>query len=168
MAYKDLIRAGVPTRPGVLSLMDEARRAGLKVAVCSAATKDACVFQLQALLGKERFDSLDCFLAGDDVPRLKPDPLIYTTAAAKLGVSPAEVIVIEDSEVGLQAATKAGMKTIITYHSGTRGQPFAGAWSVVADLSGVTLARLAKGEVVADDRLPDKKVPGYVHAQARL
>ena len=79
-----------------------------------------------------------------------------------------QVIVIEDSEVGLKAATAAGMKTLITYHSGTREQSFTGAWSIVKDLGGVSLAQLAKGEVVADDRNPDKKSPGYVHAQARL
>jgi phosphoglycolate phosphatase-like HAD superfamily hydrolase len=49
----------------VLRLMDDARAAGLKVAVCSAATKSSVVFTLQNLLGKQRFDSLDCFLAGE-------------------------------------------------------------------------------------------------------
>lgn len=54
----------VPPRPGVLRLMDEARAAGLKLAVCSAATKSSVVFTLKNLLGEERFNSLDCFLAG--------------------------------------------------------------------------------------------------------
>lgn len=44
--------------------MDEARAAGLKVAVCSAATKSSVVFTLKSLLGEQRFNSLDCFLAG--------------------------------------------------------------------------------------------------------
>lgn len=54
----------VPPRSGVLRLMDEARAAGLKVAVCSAATKSSCVYTLQCLLGPERIAALDCFLAG--------------------------------------------------------------------------------------------------------
>jgi hypothetical protein len=49
----------------VLQLMDEARAAGLKVAVCSAATKSSVVFTLKNLLGEQRFNSLDCFLAGE-------------------------------------------------------------------------------------------------------
>ena len=54
--YKDLIGSGaVETRPGVLKLMDSARAKGLKVAVCSAATKDAALFTVASLLGKERF-----------------------------------------------------------------------------------------------------------------
>jgi hypothetical protein len=44
--------------------MDDARAAGLKVAVCSAATKSSVVFTLKSLLGEQRFNSLDCFLAG--------------------------------------------------------------------------------------------------------
>ena len=55
----------VEPRPGVLNLMDEARAAGLKVAVCSAATKSSVVFTLKNLLGEQRFSQLDCFLAGE-------------------------------------------------------------------------------------------------------
>lgn len=61
--------------------MDEARNSGMLVAVCSAATKESVVFTLTSLLGRQRFDSLDCFMAGDDVPRKKPDPIIYQIAA---------------------------------------------------------------------------------------
>ena len=46
--------------------------------------------------------ALDCFLAGDDVPKKKPDPSIYTLAARRLGVQPAECLVVEDSAIGLQ------------------------------------------------------------------
>ena len=45
--------------------MDEARAAGLKLAVCSAATKSSVVFTLKSLLGEGRFQGLDCFLAGE-------------------------------------------------------------------------------------------------------
>lgn len=46
--------------------------------------------------------SLDVFLAGDDVAKLKPDPCIYLTAAGKLGVEPSQCLVVEDSIVGLK------------------------------------------------------------------
>ena len=86
--YRRLIGSGeVPPRPGVLQLMDDARAAGYKVAVCSAATKESVIFTLQSLLGPERFDGLDCFMAGDDVPRKKPDPIIYQLASGSLSGS---------------------------------------------------------------------------------
>jgi hypothetical protein len=52
--------------------MDDARAAGLKVAVCSAATKSSVVFTLKNLLGEQRFNSLDCFLAGGKRSLLSP------------------------------------------------------------------------------------------------
>ncbi len=63
-AVHDFRSGEVEPRPGVLQLMDEARAAGLHVAVCSAATKPSCIFTLKSLLGEQRFSSLDCFLAG--------------------------------------------------------------------------------------------------------
>lgn len=42
-------------RPGIMRLMDEARQAGIKVAVCSAATKGSVIHVVKSLLGEERF-----------------------------------------------------------------------------------------------------------------
>jgi HAD superfamily hydrolase (TIGR01509 family) len=133
--FRRLIASGeVPARPGVLRLMDEARASGLRVAVCSAATRESCVFTVQNLLGEKRFAELDVFMAGDDVPRKKPDPLIYNLAAEKLGLHPDECVVIEDSMVGLNAALGAKMRCVITTTASTADQAFPGAALVVADL----------------------------------
>ena len=50
----------VEPRPGVIRLYEEAREAGLKVAVCSAATKSSVILVLENLLGPERFEVLAC------------------------------------------------------------------------------------------------------------
>ncbi|GBG68769.1 hypothetical protein CBR_g3309 [Chara braunii] len=141
--YKDLIGSGeVLPRPGILQLMDEARALGLKIAVCSAATKSSVIFCLESLLGKDRFDGLDCFLAGDDVDKKKPDPKIYNIAAKMLNVAPDRCLVIEDSVIGLQAAMSAGMRCIITHTSSTKDQNFDGASAVFEDLGTVTFREL--------------------------
>ena len=41
---------------------------------------------MNAIVGKERLAMLDCIIAGDDVDRTKPDPMIYNIAAERLGV----------------------------------------------------------------------------------
>lgn len=46
--------------------------------------------------------SLDVFLAGDDVDKKKPDPTIYRIAAERLGVNPQDCLVVEDSTIGLK------------------------------------------------------------------
>ncbi|KAL4579499.1 hypothetical protein LXL04_015648 [Taraxacum kok-saghyz] len=141
--YKDIIRSGsVEPRPGVLRLMDEAKASGLKLAVCSAATKSSVILCLENLIGMERFQSLDCFLAGDDVKEKKPDPSIYITASKKLGVSEKACLVVEDSVIGLQAATKAGMSCVITYTSSTANQDFTDAIAKFPDLTDVRLKDL--------------------------
>ncbi|KAL4366788.1 hypothetical protein GQ457_05G014670 [Hibiscus cannabinus] len=141
--YKEIIKSGtVETRPGVLRLMDEAKAAGKMLAVCSAATKSSVVLCLENLIGMERFKGLDCFLAGDDVKEKKPDPMIYQTAAKRLGVSEKDCLVVEDSVIGLQAATKAGMSCVITYTSSTADQDFTDSIAIYPDLSNVRLSDL--------------------------
>lgn len=67
----------------------------------------------------------------------KPDPLIYTTARERLGMSEDQCIVVEDSLVGLRAAVAANMRCFITYTSGTADQDFysEGADATVPDLA---------------------------------
>ncbi|KAI5384510.1 hypothetical protein KIW84_071492 [Lathyrus oleraceus] len=132
----------VKPRPGVLRLMDEAKDAGKLLAVCSAATKSSVILCLENLIGIERFQSLDCFLAGDDVKEKKPDPSIYLTASKKLGVSEKNCLVVEDSVIGLQAATKAGMSCLVTYTSSTADQDFKEAVAIYPDLSNISLKDL--------------------------
>ncbi|XP_061344566.1 haloacid dehalogenase-like hydrolase domain-containing protein At4g39970 [Gastrolobium bilobum] len=141
--YKDIIKSGtVKPRPGVLRLMDEAKDAGKKLAVCSAATKSSVILCLENLIGIERFQGLDCFLAGDDVKEKKPDPSIYLTASKTLGVSEKDCLVVEDSVIGLQAATKAGMSCVVTYTSSTADQDFKEAIAIYPDLSNIRLKDL--------------------------
>lgn len=141
--YQEIIKSGtVEPRPGVLRLMDEAKSAGIKLAVCSAATKSSVIFCLENLIGLDRFKGLDCFLAGDDVKEKKPDPSIYLTAAERLGVQRTKCLVVEDSVIGLQAATQAGMSCIITYTSSTANQDFKQAIKMYPDLSDVKLRDL--------------------------
>ena len=131
--------------------MDDARAAGIPVAVCSASTKGAVVFVLGNLLGKERFASLDLFMAGDDVPLKKPDPTIYRVAAERLQLDPSKCLVIEDSLIGLQAALGAGMKCVITYTSGSIAQEFTGATAVLESMDGVVFEDLARGKCDGKD-----------------
>ena len=63
--------------------------------------------------------------AGDIVKAKKPAPDIYNYAAAKLGLSPGDCVVVEDSRNGLLAATAAGMACIITQNALTEREDFS-------------------------------------------
>ena len=144
-AYKGIIDSGVECRPGIKELMDSAlANPSLKVGICTAATKGGFYPLIEALLGKERLDKLDVLIVGDDVPRKKPDPLIYNTAKDRIGVSPEKCVVIEDSMVGLRAAKGAGMNCIITYTASTASADFygEGADAKMLSIDGVTLSEI--------------------------
>ncbi|MCS6954081.1 MAG: HAD family phosphatase [Bryobacterales bacterium] len=51
-------------------------------------------------------------VAAEDVTRGKPDPEVFLVAAARLGVPPDRCVVVEDAPAGIEAARRAGMRTI--------------------------------------------------------
>ncbi|KAK9818786.1 hypothetical protein WJX74_008854 [Apatococcus lobatus] len=150
--YQELIGSGdVQARPGIKRLVGEAMSVGLKVGVCTAATRSSAVVVLQSLLGRETFEALDVFIAGDDVPRKKPDPIIYKLAAERLGVHPEECLVVEDSRMGLQAAMDAGMRCLITFTDSTSSQEFVGAEKIVQDLDNSVTVQAMKSYQLSGD-----------------
>lgn len=78
-------------------------------AVVSGSTRESVVKSLEVLGILDKFDTLVC--AGDYV-KAKPDPEPFLMAAERLGVAPKDCLVFEDTEMGIQAATAAGMKSV--------------------------------------------------------
>jgi HAD superfamily hydrolase (TIGR01509 family) len=78
-------------------------------AVVSGSTRDSVTASLNALNILDRFDTLVC--AGD-YTKSKPDPEPFLIAAKRLGVAPRACLVFEDSDMGIQAATTAGMASV--------------------------------------------------------
>ena len=73
-------------------------------------------------------------LAGDVVARKKPAPDIYLLALERLGVQAQEVLVIEDSTNGAQAAAAASLACLVTVNGYTAAEPFPDAALVVDSL----------------------------------
>ena len=83
----------------------------------------------------------ESIFAGDVVKAKKPDPAIYNLAAVTLGLSPKNIVVIEDSHIGLQAAKAAGMHCVVTMSPYTAEEDFSLADHIVEDLDqGIDLA----------------------------
>jgi beta-phosphoglucomutase len=70
---------------------------------------------------------LDVVVTRDQVSKPKPDPEIYRLAASKLNVQPAECLVIEDSEPGVDAAVAAGTQCVVVPSDLTRDRVLAHA-----------------------------------------
>ena len=81
--------------------------------------------------GMERF--FEVVVAREDYEQSKPHPEPYLTALHRLGLRPGRCVAIEDSERGLTAATRAGLRCIVVPNELTRGCAFPGASAVLAD-----------------------------------
>jgi beta-phosphoglucomutase len=97
--------------PQVVDLLGEAARRGCVTALASMSTGGQ-VSQVLALSGLDHLHRFDLVLTREQVSRPKPDPEIYLLAASRLGVSPGECLVIEDSTAGVQAGMAAGMRVV--------------------------------------------------------
>jgi HAD superfamily hydrolase (TIGR01509 family) len=78
-------------------------------AVVSGGTRDSVTKSLTTLGILDKFETLVC---AEDYTMSKPDPEPYLVAAERLGVAPADCLVFEDTEMGVQAATAAGMASV--------------------------------------------------------
>uniref|UniRef100_UPI0026033828 HAD family hydrolase n=1 Tax=uncultured Anaerovibrio sp. TaxID=361586 RepID=UPI0026033828 len=118
----------ITTMPGVRELLERLKAAGYVIGLGSSSTME----MIQLVLG--RFGLRDYFrvlVSGDELPRSKPDPLIFLTVAEKLGVKPENCTVIEDAYAGVTAAKAAGMRCIGYYNPNSGPQDLSGANQIV-------------------------------------
>ena len=98
--------------------------------------------------GLTLLDVLDADVSGRDLPRGKPDPLIFLTAASELGAEPSGCFVVEDAESGVQAAKAGGMTALGIARLGDENLLLsAHADLVVSTLDAVSRPALADGRL---------------------
>ncbi|MFF8729427.1 HAD-IA family hydrolase [Streptomyces sp. NPDC015171] len=132
--YTEIIRSGsIPPRPGVRRIAAEADEAGWTLAVASTSAEASVRSVLELAMGPELAARFSVF-AGDVVERKKPAPDIYAFALHRLGLDPADVVVIEDSRNGMLAALGAGLACAVTTSAYTGEEDFTGASLVVTSL----------------------------------
>ncbi len=98
--------ADIVVLPGVLAALTAIPAAQLAIATsCTQALAEARISAAQ-------LPRPDVLVTVDDVTRGKPDPEPFLLAAARLGVEPADCLVLEDAPAGLTAAKAAGMASL--------------------------------------------------------
>jgi beta-phosphoglucomutase-like phosphatase (HAD superfamily) len=145
-AYPDAIRFVLATKA-----------AGILIAAASS-SKNADLLLRQVRLddyvaekGLTLLDLLDADVSGRDLPRGKPDPMIFLVAAEELPATPARCFVVEDAAVGVQAAKAGGMAALGVARLGDeqaqQALADAGADLVVRTLDEVSRPALAEGRL---------------------
>lgn len=100
---------GLTPLPGAAEWLVRLQAAGWKQAIASSAPRLNVDAMLRALDLERYFDAI---VSSENVTAGKPDPQVFLVAASKLGVPPDRCIVVEDAAAGVEAARRAGMRSI--------------------------------------------------------
>jgi len=127
--------------PGLRKFVNHLESLGIPKAIATSASQRRTRLTLDRLGLSQHFPVV---ITANDVVHGKPDPAVYFMAAAKMGVDPENIAVMEDSVSGVKAAKSAGMRCLgIAKNSRRALLRQAGADHVVANFLGITLDRLA-------------------------
>jgi beta-phosphoglucomutase len=107
--YRALLKGLSPADvlPGVLDLIKALEERQVKVAIGSSSRNARPILKA---LGLE--DEFDVVADGNLITHSKPDPEVFRIAAERLGVAPAECLVVEDADAGVEAGLAAGMQVL--------------------------------------------------------
>lgn len=108
--YREIYAPEIRPVKGLVPLLESLRAAGVRCAVGSSGCRANVDFVLEKCRIGEFFDAR---ISGDRVTRCKPDPEIYLTAAAALGMAPVDCVVFEDAKAGIESARQAGVGRVV-------------------------------------------------------
>ena len=140
--YRKLVREnGLAPLPGAAEWVRRLQRESWPQAVASSAPRANLDVVLEVIGLAACFQAV---VSAEDVTAGKPDPEVFLTASARLNVPPARCIVVEDAPAGVEAARRAGMRSI-----GVSRKPTALAADIavksLADLDMASFERLSRG-----------------------
>jgi HAD superfamily hydrolase (TIGR01509 family) len=139
--YEELIaNGGCPLRPGVEALLTGATTRGQRLAIATTTSRGNIDALLATALGNDWANLFAVIVAGDEVPKKKPAPDVYLEVLSRLNLSASECLAIEDSGIGLDAASRAGIPVLISRSAYFRDDDFSGALLAVDDLTDVAVS----------------------------
>lgn len=100
---------GMPIKKGFEAFFELAKKSHLPLGLVTSSVKDAAVL---SFAGTNFMDYFEVFITGDQVKEAKPSPEGYLLASQRLNIEPENILVFEDSNAGVKAATSAGCQTV--------------------------------------------------------
>jgi HAD superfamily hydrolase (TIGR01509 family) len=158
LAYEAAVHEGrVTWRPGVLTLLEQARQSGVRLAIATTTSRANVQALLKRGLGADWAHWFEVIEDASTAPHKKPHPQVYFQALARLGLPASSCLAFEDSTNGLRAAIQAGLAVVVTPNGFTRHHDFSGAWQLLPDLSNTSLPALKASHALRQrriDRMP--------------
>jgi HAD superfamily hydrolase (TIGR01509 family) len=129
--YTQRVDSGaLPLRPGVRELFDECAASGVRMGIVTTTSQGNVAALLKSHLGEDWRSRFAAVVCAEDAPAKKPDPLAYRIALERLQLNPAQTVAIEDSAMGLAAATAMNIPVVITRSLYFAGDAVPGALAV--------------------------------------
>lgn len=128
-----LFATDVPLRPGAHALWAGLAAEGVPQALVSSSYR----ILMDAILTGIPDHPFTVSVAGDEVTRGKPDPEPYVRAAERLGVTPADCVVLEDTAAGCRSGAAAGARVVFCPSVPGAG-PAEPGWRQVGSLEAVS------------------------------
>lgn len=130
--FYELLDSRLETMPGLFELLDRIEAKGLPRGVATSSPRD----YLEHMLGRFQLQPrFPVTLTAEDVTHGKPHPEIYLKAAERLGVEPANMLVLEDSFAGTKAGVAAGAFVVSIPHEHTAEHDFTGTRHLAESLA---------------------------------
>lgn len=108
--YREIFESKIEPQKGLITLLEELKAKGIKMAVGSSAMRKNVDFVLEKCGIAGYFDAISC---GDMVSKAKPDPEVFVIAAELLGEAPVDCVVVEDAFAGVKAARAIGSRVVV-------------------------------------------------------
>lgn len=102
--------AGMPIKKGFEDFFEQVKELSIPIGLVTSSAKEAAVLSFS---GTNFMEFFQVFITGDLVESAKPSPDCYLMAAERLGLKPENILVFEDSNAGVSAATDAGCQTVV-------------------------------------------------------
>jgi len=130
--FANLLPRRLQPMPGLVDLLAALEAAGIPKGVATSSGRD---FVWRVLDQFQLRPRLAFVLTSEDIEHGKPAPDVYLLAARRHGVAPPEMLVLEDSHIGCQAAVAAGAYTVAVPHGRSTGHEFPGVKFIAESLA---------------------------------
>ncbi len=130
--FVHLLPARLQPMPGLVTLLAALETAGIPKAIATSSSRAFVDRALDLFQFGPRFAFI---IAAEDVEHGKPAPDIYVLAAARHGVAPSEMMVLEDSQNGCAAAVAAGAYAVAVPHGQSLKHQFPGVKFIATSLA---------------------------------
>jgi HAD superfamily hydrolase (TIGR01509 family) len=108
--YRQIYSRWLKPIPGLVDFLGKSQSIGISLAVATSAPRINIDFTIDGLDIRKYFDVI---VGSEGLTNGKPDPEIFLTTAKRLNSLPEKCIVFEDSIIGIDAASRAGMKIVV-------------------------------------------------------